>query len=1219
MKILSVRFLNLNSLKGEHQIRFDQSPFTESGLFAITGPTGAGKTTILDAITIALYGRVHRHDRDVSESMTRHTSESFSEVEFEIRGIAYRAKWSQRRAHGKAEGALQTQKMELVDLNTSEIIVNHPLTEVQQRIVAVCGLDYNQFLRSVMLSQGDFTQFLKSRENERSELLEKITDTAVYSEISRYVYDRARQEREKLERLKDQLDNADLLPDEEVGRLNIMLQDLSVREGNLRESSLDIRNKISWLEAFYKLELEEKIQLGLLEEQQERLLARQEDFRKLALHQKAMTYRPDLQDIKNHELRLGELSLQIHRQEEALPGLQKANRDAEQAFEEGRKLLLEKDQLMQDSEPVFEKVIQKDLQLGGYRKEYERAAGWVKNALRDVDQHNLRREELAKSLGSLEADLAELNQVLAGQPGESELDAAILRIDQYQRELDRALAALGERKSEEEIILRQQKELEHLLLALDGEIAKGSTGLLQKQQELDQLRNRLTSDFGGKSLESLEEAADRLPGLISVCQDQFRLAGEYAQIQASLDVLKNEQSVNQEAVLAGEAELSRKTSERREAEQILEDYRKLVDIQIRIQKYDADRGQLQEGQECPLCGSKEHPYVENHYHSALSEAEEKRNAHEAYVQKLTKEVQDMAIQLSGRKEKLEGQLKQSADLQERLSVVESSFAVNNGKLPAPLAIEKPSVIDAVIKKKQHEWSALQVQVLALRTLQKDISLLELGLSDQKSTLEQARTRRESVATQQGAAAGNLEKVRSEALRQETEIRKVQVQIEEVLGALRITETPEDITALLNARLALCRKSNEQLTSATMRKQQLSAEMRSLETVLVEKQEILSQREKEMKQAEQLLQDELSTRRELFGEKDPVHERDQLRNELKKLRDDQDGRQALKSQLANQLSALEAALERDRQDLARLSRDMERLSAELTERIREQGMADIAELRSFILEEAVAAEIAGVETGIRTSLANAEHVLKNLRAELQRERAKALTGLSAEALQDQLSLLDSSWRDLNQEIGGIRTRLQSDYETKVRFKEIADQMVVQQGELGRWQKISSLIGSENGKKFSNFAQGLTLARLTELANLHLQKLTDRYRILKSPSKDLEIQIIDGYQADVVRPMTTLSGGESFLVSLALALGLSDLASRKTQINSLFIDEGFGTLDADTLDIAISALENLQANGKTIGIISHVEALKERIGTQIQVSKQPGGVSRIRVVSYGEVVG
>ena len=1219
MKILSVRFLNLNSLKGEHQIRFDQSPFTESGLFAITGPTGAGKTTILDAITIALYGRVHRHDRDVSESMTRHTAESFSEVEFEIKGKSYRAKWSQRRGYGKVDGALQTQRMELVDLETSAIIVNHPLSEVQQQVVALCGLDYNQFLRSVMLSQGDFTQFLKSKENERSELLEKITDTAVYSEISRYVFDRARQEKEKLERLREKLNNADILSDEEVSQLNISLQDLSVKERAIRDQASDTRNKISWLSALYKLELDEKKQVDLLQEQQERSLLHQESFQKLALHQKAITYRPELQDIKNHQIRSEELVRRIQEQEEVLPEIQEKSRQAEQAFEESKKQLELAEGEMKKQEPLFEKVIQKDVQLDGLRKELGRAESWTKTALKDVDDTISSRDASAKNLELLELKINDLTQLIAGQPKENELQAAIVHIDQYQQEFNRVNVALVDKKAEEENILDLQRELVKSLLSIDEEINKTNTGLLLKRQELEALRERLEREFDGKSLESLEEAADKLPGLISVCQDQFRLANDCVQIRASMDVLKHEQNQNQEAVVAGEAELARQTLKKQEAERILEDYRKLVDIQIRIQKYDADRGQLQEDQECPLCGSKDHPYVEKRYRSTLSEAEERRNAHEAFVHKLSKEVQDEAIKLSARKEKLAGQLKQLAELEERYSLVQGSFALNNEKLPAPLAIEKPVIIDAIIKKKQNELSGLQSHIQALRVLQKDINVWELNLADLKSAVEQAKIRKESLLTQQTSAAGNLEKVYLEIGKLDLETASLQSKIQAVLNALHIIEAPEDILADLNARLTLCRQSHEDLYSAALRKQQLDAEIHSLEKALGEKQELLQQREKEWRQAELRLQEELSERRELFGDKDPGHEREQLRSRLKQLREGQERQQELRNQLANHLSALEASLKKDREDLDKLGRVLTALTAQLTERLLEQGIADIAELRSYILEDAVAAEISSLDAAIKTSIANAEHVLKRLRADLLLERSKALTQASPEELQDQLRVLDTSMADLNQQIGGIRTKLQSDYETKILFKEIADQIIIQQQELERWQKISSLIGSDNGKKFSNFAQGLTLARLTELANLHLQKLTDRYRILKSPSKDLEIQIIDGYQADVVRPMTTLSGGESFLVSLALALGLSDLASRKTQINSLFIDEGFGTLDSDTLDIAISALENLQANGKTIGIISHVEALKERIGTQIQVSKQPGGVSRIKVTSYGEVVG
>jgi exonuclease SbcC len=165
---------------------------------------------------------------------------------------------------------------------------------------------------------------------------------------------------------------------------------------------------------------------------------------------------------------------------------------------------------------------------------------------------------------------------------------------------------------------------------------------------------------------------------------------------------------------------------------------------------------------------------------------------------------------------------------------------------------------------------------------------------------------------------------------------------------------------------------------------------------------------------------------------------------------------------------------------------------------------------------------------------------------------------------------------------------------------------------RWAQLNEVIGQADGKKFRTYAQGLTLQRLVTLANQHLEKLNGRYFISKQTGSDLELEIIDTYQADNRRSMFTLSGGESFLISLALALGLSDLAGRHAQIQSLFIDEGFGTLDEHSLDLALDTLENLQSGGKTIGIISHVKALKERISVQIQVHKKSNGFSYLSLV-------
>jgi exonuclease SbcC len=288
------------------------------------------------------------------------------------------------------------------------------------------------------------------------------------------------------------------------------------------------------------------------------------------------------------------------------------------------------------------------------------------------------------------------------------------------------------------------------------------------------------------------------------------------------------------------------------------------------------------------------------------------------------------------------------------------------------------------------------------------------------------------------------------------------------------------------------------------------------------------------------------------------------------------------------------------------------------KLKASGIDSIQELRTHILPDAEAKDIENLKQKTESDIKTASKILANTIEEYDKEACRKITEETESELVLVCNELEQKIRELNQRIGQQKTILKNDIDAAMKYVSIAAEIENQQKEFNRWNQLCTLIGSADGKKFSRFAQGLTLARLTELANRHLQKLSDRYTILKSAEKDLELQIVDHYQADVVRPMTTLSGGESFLVSLSLALGLSDLAGRKVQIRSLFIDEGFGTLDSDTLDIAISALENLQASGKMIGIISHVEALKDRIGAQIEVRKQTGGYSKIRLKSYGKII-
>lgn len=210
-------------------------------------------------------------------------------------------------------------------------------------------------------------------------------------------------------------------------------------------------------------------------------------------------------------------------------------------------------------------------------------------------------------------------------------------------------------------------------------------------------------------------------------------------------------------------------------------------------------------------------------------------------------------------------------------------------------------------------------------------------------------------------------------------------------------------------------------------------------------------------------------------------------------------------------------------------------------------------------------------------------------------------------------LNDAFATKRTELGSLEQQIRNDEEARKRRESGGAELQAAEAEALRWGRLKELIGSADGAKFSRFAQSLTLRQLIGLANEHLKSLAERYRLMAAEGDELDLRIVDLYQANVDRPMESLSGGESFLASLALALGLSELASRHHPIDSLFIDEGFGTLDSETLEVALSALENLRSRGKTIGLISHVELLKDRLTTQVRVVRGAGGTSRIEVVA------
>ncbi|MAD73317.1 MAG: exonuclease SbcC [Rheinheimera sp.] len=279
------------------------------------------------------------------------------------------------------------------------------------------------------------------------------------------------------------------------------------------------------------------------------------------------------------------------------------------------------------------------------------------------------------------------------------------------------------------------------------------------------------------------------------------------------------------------------------------------------------------------------------------------------------------------------------------------------------------------------------------------------------------------------------------------------------------------------------------------------------------------------------------------------------------------------------------------------------------------ISDFADEPAFLAALLTDTELAEL-TLLQQELQQAEVAINRLLSDRQQQvnvlQQQQLTSLPQQQVQQHLQQLEQQLQQLTGQQGQLQHQLSSDQQRRANQQSLLAKIAEAEQQLALWQRLNSLIGSADGAKYRRFAQGLTLQQLVVLANRQLQLLHNRYQLARHPSAELELQVLDTWQADVARDTKTLSGGESFLVSLALALALSDLVSTKTSIDSLFLDEGFGTLDADTLESALAALDQLNASGKMIGIISHVEALKQRLPVQIRLEKQQGlGYSQIRI--------
>ncbi len=436
---------------------------------------------------------------------------------------------------------------------------------------------------------------------------------------------------------------------------------------------------------------------------------------------------------------------------------------------------------------------------------------------------------------------------------------------------------------------------------------------------------------------------------------------------------------------------------------------------------------------------------------------------------------------------------------------------------------------------------------------------------------------------------------------------------EKLLQLGIAEIPEtDISSLLRnlkARLTAWQVQAKKKADLEKRIADLESEMKRLDAVIETQNSSLAEKRERLESLKEELAKVRNERSALYGDRNPDDEELRLNRAVsesesaeKLARDRHNELQQKWNSAKVHVEALKRRIDWREPELRILETDF---SAELVPR----GFPNEDEFLAARLSDERRTELSARAGRLDERQTDLNARQNDREARLATEMARKVTDRSLEELEPQFKEYEKSLQELRDIIAGLRHTLSENRAAKERMKEKRTAIEARRKECRRWDGLHELIGSADGKKYRNFAQGLTFEIMIGHANRQLRKMTDRYLLVHDDTRPLELDVVDNYQAGEIRSTKNLSGGESFIVSLSLALGLSHMAGRNVRVDSLFLDEGFGTLDEDALDTALEALASLRQDGKLIGVISHVPALKERISAQILVTPLTGGRSRI----------
>ena len=1134
MKFLQLEILNLASLdkQGGEVINFEEGALGESTIFSIVGPTGSGKSTLLDAICLALYNRAPRYPRkkgdknqnieifgeaDANENnrlaptdsrniLTRGKKEGYSKLTFLANnGSIYRAEWHVRFQRVRYENA----KTSLYKITRNGEQLTEEIADWNE-LPNIIGLDYDQFLRTVLIAQGSFANFLTAKENERYELLEKLigceeTYTNIATEIKK-AKDQAVDAYNKMTASVEAV-KQNLLNDEELAQLQEEIARLEKAEKELDSQLQAISKDLQWYEENDK------------------------QTKQIAIYQADMEQAANaIKDIQAQIIRL-----QLHDEvQPAVNLLQEVERQIQSIHEQ--------------EEEILKSVAAMKSKVVGITKS-EHTLSYLKEVV------NKAQEQLEKTLPIIAEARALKTKIEAAMPNLTEKKEAL--------ELAQKENLTAQRDVEENArnIKKWEAETEKANLALKTtkeEIAKQKQVLQEATQAAEQAWETEKNKTAGQNIEELQNSK-------TVADRKQQDVQQAIKVVAHLDAATTEKQKNEERILF----LGKRNAEIDEAlgkltiEALTQETQTLRNAYTLMvsEKWEIHRANLTEGKPCPLCGSTTHPYHTDNrqFEEATTELSQLLKAKEDLLKLQQKEEKN----LSGERKQNDGEVQTLQKQQKKLSGEIATY--------------------------EEEWKVLIAQYPKIPKAEAELKAL-LPIYEDKAK----------------EATGKL-----------SLFNKIQKEIER-LTQLKDKAVKDEVAYESKASTILNNAQENASTCATK-----LAEQKALTTNLI------SQQKSKEEAYEKALQTWNNTKKEmeewqaqyqqiLNGEEPDAAEQrlTAAKDEATKAADDQNENiNKLKAELANSKGSYQTMLSQNKtmkEYLQAKEKELDLWIKEYNKQLKEKSirpsLIDLNTIWEMLHSaedwNAIRREKDEKEKAVASTTALYQSAEKTHQQHLEQQPAKSRDALLA----TQQEYQERSQRN---ELIAANARMQNHQEAVKQLGDKAEALQLVTQEKDDWTAITDAIGAD-GKTLRKIAQCYTLSFLITHANQEIRKFNSRYE-LQQVKHSLGIRVIDHDRADDIRDTTSLSGGETFIVSLGLALGLSALSSRNISFENLFIDEGFGTLDPDTLATVIDSLAMLQSSqGKKVGVISHTDTMSERITTQIRIIKNGNsGSSHIEI--------